>query len=99
MNILFGKESIGEVEEDLEKDFNEFIDDVKIRLSDKDKWLIAVIIGVLFLILAAPLIFKFSNVIFKPLKLPTIKENGMPTIFGLLLHTIVFILILRLLMH
>ena len=99
MNILFGKESIGEVEEDLEKDFNEFIDDVKIRLSDKDKWLIAVIIGVLFLILAAPLIFKFSNVIFKPLKLPTIKENGMPTIFGLLLHTIVFILILRLLMY
>lgn len=82
-----------------EKNLQEFLNDAKIRLSDTDKWLSAIIIGIIFLILAAPLIFKFSNNIFKYVKMPTIKENNTPTIFGLLLHTIVFIIIIRLLMH
>lgn len=82
-----------------EESLQDFLNDAIIRLSDTDKWFVAIIIGIVFLILAAPLVFKFSNMIFKPLKLPTIKENGTPTIFGLLIHTIVFIIIVRLLMH
>ena len=82
-----------------EESLGEFLKDLTVRLSDTDKWLAAVIIGVVFLIIASPIIFKFSNSIFKYIKLPTIRGNGMPTIFGLLIHTLAFILIVRLLMH
>lgn len=63
-----------------------------------DKWRVAIIIGIIFIILTAPIIFGFSNSIFSKVGLSTCDNKGRPTLLGWLLHAIVFIIIVRVLM-
>lgn len=67
------------------------------EITNSQKWSISILSGLIFLIIASPPVYMLTNVIFEPLGLPTI-INGVVTPFGLILHTIVFILIVRLLM-
>ena len=67
-------------------------------ISSTEKWLIAVLLGVIFLIVASPLIFQFSDTIFGYVGWNTVRSNGKPTPFGWILHMLAFILIVRILM-
>jgi hypothetical protein len=68
-------------------------------ITSTDKWLIAVLLGVIFLIVAAPLMFRLSNSIFKYVGMNTVDSRGSPTPFGWIIHTIAFIILVRILMH
>jgi hypothetical protein len=64
--------------------------------SDKTKshkWYLAIILGILFLVLSSPIVYSFTNRLFNNMGLPTVNDNGVPTLFGIILHTLVFILI------
>lgn len=67
--------------------------------SNLDKWIIAVLIGIIFAIIASPFMFRITNFFFKKLGFPTVDSNGVPNLFGLVLHAGVFIVVIRLLMH
>jgi hypothetical protein len=69
------------------------------RVTNFDKWVISIIIGIVFLVLVSPFMFKLSNNITRINGPRTMNVNGSPTGFGLLLHTLIFIIIVRLLMH
>ena len=68
------------------------------ELDGNEKWLIAVLLGIVFLIVASPLVFRFSNSIFGYIGWNTTKPSGSPTPFGWIIHVIAFIIIVRLLM-
>lgn len=68
-------------------------------VSNSDKWVIAIIIGIIFFILATSFLFRCSNYIFRGFGLPTCTPSGKPTIAGLIIHAIIFIVLVRILMH
>ena len=68
------------------------------KLSNQEKWIIAVIIGVIFLIVSNPLVFRFSDIILGFVSLHTVGPDGKPTAFGWILHAVAFIIIIRILM-
>ena len=67
-------------------------------INSNEKWLIAVLLGIVFIILASPLVFALTDGIFGYVGWNTVKANGKPTSFGWTLHLIAFILIIRILM-
>ena len=64
--------------------------------TNQTKWLISLYSGILFLIIASPIAFKIVNYITSMVNLPVLDYEGKPNLFGYLLHTLVFILIVRL---
>ena len=80
---------------------NEPIENNTNEVTALEKWLIAAILGVVFLIIASPLVFKFTNSIFGYIGWHTIQPgtSQKPTLFGWILHAIVFIIIVRILMR
>lgn len=62
--------------------------------TSKDKWIIALMGGLLFLLLASPFLFSLTSSFGLPFA-----EGSCPTVIGLLVHTILFTLIVRLLMR
>jgi len=68
-------------------------------VSNMDKWIIAAIIAIIFILLASVWAFWGSNFLFSKLGLPTVTKHGKPTLVGLVVHAIVFVIIVRLLMH
>lgn len=68
-------------------------------VSNTDKWIIAAIIGIIFILLASPFLFNLTNYVCRPLGVPTRNPQGKPTVAGLVIHGIIFVLIVRLLMH
>lgn len=73
-------------------------DEKGMRITNFDKVLVAVIIGIVFFLIAMPLAFKLSNKAATYINWRTTNANGVPTTTGLLIHTIVFIFAVRLLM-
>src|SRR5574338_613244 len=49
-------------------------------VSNSDKWIIAIIIGIIVFILFSPFFFKLTNYIFRGFGLPTCRPDGKPTI-------------------
>lgn len=66
-------------------------------LSEGKKWMIILVVGLLFFIVAAPFTFNFTSQIFNKLGWKLV-VNGAPTYTGIVIHAIVFMLLLRLLM-
>lgn len=64
--------------------------------TSKDKWIVAIVSGLIFLLLSSPFLYEITDKIFSMFK---ISNNGCPTVMGLILHTIFFMLIIRLLMR
>lgn len=64
-------------------------------IDSKKKWLISVWAGLLFLVIASPLVYRVTGYITQLIGLRTSK-NGCPNGIGLILHAIVFILLTRL---
>lgn len=69
-------------------------------LSSRQKWNVSLLSGVIFLIISSPALYSLVNSAVQHV-LPdlTIANEGCPTLTGLLVHTLVFILIVRLLMR
>jgi hypothetical protein len=68
-------------------------------VSNGDKWIIAAIIAVIFVVLACPLAFRVTNWLVSPLCVSTVSKDGRPTWVGLLVHGLIFFFAIRLLMH
>lgn len=66
--------------------------------TDKDKWIVSIISGLIFLLIASPFLFSAVNDIVGVVGFKT-ANSGCPTIGGLILHSIIFILIIRLIMR
>lgn len=67
--------------------------------SDKDKWIVAIIAGLLFLLLASPFMYSLVNQVTKAVGMATADAKGCANGAGLLLHALIFLLIVRLLMR
>jgi hypothetical protein len=66
--------------------------------TNEQKWVISLISGILFYIIALPQTYEcVTNPIFESLDLPLLR-NGSPSTFGVFVHAIVFFLIVRLMM-
>lgn len=73
-------------------------DEKGMRIGNFDKILISVIIGIIFFILASPFIFNLTGKGFGMLGVKMLNEKG-PTTLGLIIHTVIFIIAVRILMH
>ena len=67
--------------------------------TSKDKWIVSIIAGLLFLLIASPFLFSAVNSITSSFGMTIASKDGCPNLGGLLLHSIVFMLIVRLLMR
>jgi hypothetical protein len=74
--------------------------DEKNTLSSSQKWKVSLISGILFLIISAPLLYKTVDGLIRKINpnLSVCNEQGCPTPLGLAIHSVVFILVIRLLM-
>lgn len=66
--------------------------------SNKDKWLISFYSALIFALIASPFMFKITGQLTNMVGLET-SINGCPNAYGLVLHLIVFMLIVRLSME
>jgi hypothetical protein len=67
-------------------------------VSSTSKWLISLMSGFIFFIIASPFLFKLTQrFIAKPLGLSFADSQG-PTLLGVGVHAVVFMLIVRLMM-
>ena len=62
--------------------------------SSSEKWQITLFSAVIFLLIVNPFTYNLTNRIFSGILGP-IADNGCPTTVGLLLHTVVYILVVR----
>lgn len=67
--------------------------------TSADKWTSSFMVGILFLLISSPLMYQLTNAVTSSLGLVIASSKGCPNLVGLALHTIVFIVILRLLMN
>lgn len=67
--------------------------------TSKDKWIVSLISGLLFLLIASPFLFQFTNGITSSFGLTLASPSGCPNLGGLVLHSLVFMLVVRLLMR
>jgi hypothetical protein len=67
------------------------------KLSEKQKWIASAIGAVLFVIVSLPQIYQLVELIVSKLsgKSGLISNNGCPTMVGIILHGIVFLLLVR----
>ena len=62
--------------------------------SSSQKWQITLFSAIIFLLVVNPFTYNLTNSLFKDILGP-IAVNGCPTFVGLVLHTIVYILVVR----
>ena len=67
--------------------------------TNDDKWTAALLSGLLFLIVASPYTYSFSNAAGKALGVNLADATGCPNAIGLIVHGVVFALLLRLIMN
>lgn len=64
--------------------------------SSSQKWQITLFSALIFLLVVSPCTYKITQNIFgNILKIGTVSVNGCPTTYGIFLHTIVYILLVR----
>lgn len=67
--------------------------------TSKDKWMAAIIAAILFFIIASPFLFGVTNSVLGLVGIHTTNDNGCPNLGGLILHTAVFIILVRILLR
>lgn len=67
--------------------------------TSKDKWIVSLIAGLLFLLIASPFLFSVGNNFTSSFGMTIASSQGCPNLAGLLLYGIIFMLIVRLLMR
>lgn len=66
--------------------------------NTKDKWIVAIIGGMMYLIFSSPFLYDFVNTTTETFGFP-ISKLGCPNTGGLVLHSIMFVMMARLLMR
>ena len=64
-------------------------------VSNNQKWMITLWSAIVFILIANPFTFKLTNMLTSLVGLHTVDYKGCPTVFGFILHTVVFALIIR----
>lgn len=64
--------------------------------SNLQKWEISIFSGLLFLLIANPITFRLVNSLTKLIGFQICNAAGCPNTAGIILHTVVFILLVRL---
>lgn len=67
--------------------------------TSSKKWLISLLSGILFLIVSSSQLYTLTGKVFDHYLNFEIEYDGCPNNWGLLIHSIVFILLVRLLMY
>jgi len=67
--------------------------------TNKDKWIVAIVAGLLFMLLASPFLYSTLNKVTRLIGWTIADERGSPNLSGLILHALLFILIVRLLIR
>lgn len=68
--------------------------------TNKEKWIISALAGIIFYVVASSKFFLFvDTIVYSIFNVKTIDKYGKPNNLGLLLHTILFTLITRILME
>jgi hypothetical protein len=74
---------------------------LNLKLTNQQKWVGALVGGLIFLVLSANFTFQLTNKLLTAIggpKAATISPSGQITTLGLILHTIVFVLLFRLIL-
>lgn len=58
-------------------------------------WTFAFVTALLFIIISSPIVYKLTNQLFAPLGLRTSDANGKASNFGVVIHSLVFVLLLH----
>lgn len=66
--------------------------------TNSEKWWAALVLGLLFALLSCSFLYGVTDTVTKSFGAPTWKDGAGPTLLGLLLHTIIFILLARILL-
>ena len=66
--------------------------------TNTQKWIISIITGIIAVLIFSPLILQLTNTISQRIRGPVLTTAGGVTGWGLLVHFIVFVLIVRVLM-
>lgn len=64
------------------------------KVTSQKKWQISILSGLIFMLISAPYLYKLMTDVTGL----NIANDGCPTMLGLFIHTVVFVLIVRLLM-
>jgi hypothetical protein len=67
--------------------------------SSSDKWTASFMLGILFLLVSSPFAYSLTNSIAKGAGFVMADSQGCPNLAGMILHTILFILLLRLMLN
>ena len=67
--------------------------------TNRDKWIVSLISGLLFMLIASPFLFATMNQLTETFGLNIASKDGCPNMAGLILHTVVFVIIVRLMMR
>ena len=70
----------------------------KNELTDQQKWLAAIVAGFLFIVLSTPMTYQVMNGVTSSFGLNIANKHGCPNMGGVILNSIIFILIIRMLM-
>lgn len=71
----------------------------KVENTSVDKWMIAVVAGLLFFLMATPYLFDITNAAtMSIMRLQLTNSQGCPNMAGVMVHTLLFILIVRFLL-
>lgn len=74
-------------------------DDCRTPYTNKDKWMVSAMGGLLFLVMSSPFLYETVNSLTSKVGFETVDKDGCPNIAGLALHTGIFTLVSRLLMR
>jgi len=66
--------------------------------TSRDKMIVSIMAGLLFLLLSSPFTYRLVNTATSYFGLPVVGVTGIPNMAGLILMTILFIIITRLMM-
>lgn len=67
--------------------------------TSRDKWIVSLISGLLFALIASPFLFASVNMLTESFGLTIASKDGCPNMAGLIVHTAVFVVIVRLMMR
>ena len=67
------------------------------NLNEGQKWIICLYSALLFILIASPFMYQLTNKLTRLTGFET-SSNGCPNLYGLLLHGVVFLLLVRVLM-
>ena len=67
--------------------------------TSKDKWIVAFVAALIFMLIASPFLYNVTNKVTLMFGLRIADDGGCPLLSGLIVHGVLFLLIVRLLLR